>query len=89
MTRWRSGLLALGAALALALQPGVGRAAGCKLALVLALDISSSVNQREYNIQLQGLARAFRTPEVIEAILTPKGAATYFGSIKAKLSNAS
>ncbi len=75
MTRRRSRLLALAAAMVLAIQPGTGRAAGCKLALVLALDISSSVNQREYKIQLQGLARAFRTPEVIEAILTPQGAA--------------
>jgi Ca-activated chloride channel family protein len=40
---------------------------------VLALDISSSVNQHEYEIQLQGLAQAFRTPEVIAAILTPEG----------------
>lgn len=68
-------ILALTGCLALAVQPEAGRATGCKLALVLALDISSSVNQREYNIQLQGLARAFRTPEVIEAILTPQGAA--------------
>jgi Ca-activated chloride channel family protein len=50
------------------------RAAVCKLALVLALDISSSVNEHEYNIQLQGLAQAFRTPEVIAAILTPERA---------------
>ena len=75
MTRRRSRLLALAAAMVLAIQPATGRAAGCKLALVLALDISSSVNQREYRIQLQGLALAFRTPEVIEAILTPPGAA--------------
>jgi hypothetical protein len=73
MCRWRVRCLALAACLAVAVLPGAGRAAGCKLALVLALDISSSVNQREYNIQLQGLAKAFRTPEVIEAILTPKG----------------
>ncbi|MFQ5567497.1 MAG: DUF1194 domain-containing protein [Paracoccaceae bacterium] len=75
MTLRQPRLLALAAAVVLALQPGTGRAVGCKLALVLALDISSSVNQREYQIQLQGLARAFRTPEVIEAILTPEGAA--------------
>jgi Ca-activated chloride channel family protein len=66
--------IVLATSLALTALPGTGRAAGCKLALVLALDISSSVNNREYNIQLQGLARAFRTPEVIEAILTPPGA---------------
>jgi len=59
-------------ALALTIVPA--RAAGCKLALVLALDISSSVNEHEYAVQLQGLARAFNTPEVIEAILTPEGA---------------
>jgi len=75
MTRRCSRLLALATAIGLALQPAAGRAAGCKLALVLALDISSSVNQREYNIQLQGLAKALRTPAVIEAILTPPGAA--------------
>lgn len=74
MDRWKVYCLALAAGMAAAFQPGAGRAAECKLALVLALDISSSVNQREYNIQLQGLAKAFRTPEVIEAILTPEGA---------------
>lgn len=61
-------LLLLG--LALAPAPAV---AACKLALVLGLDISSSVNSREYRIQLDGLARAFRTPEVVEAILEPPG----------------
>lgn len=60
-------LLALGAAL-----PGAA-AAQCKLALVLALDISSSVNGREYQIQLQGLADAFRVPQVQQAILAPEG----------------
>ncbi|MEM1346624.1 MAG: DUF1194 domain-containing protein, partial [Pseudomonadota bacterium] len=49
-------------------------AAGCKLALVLGLDISSSVNAREYAIQLGGLADAFRKLQVQEAILTPQGA---------------
>lgn len=48
--------------------------AACKLALALGLDISSSVNSREYRIQIDGLARAFRTPEVIEAMLSPPGA---------------
>jgi len=73
MARLRSPLLALAACLALTGQPDSGRAAGCKLALVLALDISSSVNAREYALQLHGLAGAFRTPEVIEAILAPQG----------------
>lgn len=56
----------------LALWPAPAGAA-CKLALVLGLDISSSVNSREYRIQIDGLARAFRTPEVVEAILSPPG----------------
>jgi hypothetical protein len=71
-TRYKA--LALAGCLALAANPTASRAEVCKLALVLALDISSSVNDREYGIQLKGLTRAFRTPEVIEAILTPEGA---------------
>lgn len=59
---------------AVLLSPPQARAQTCKLALVLALDISSSVNAREYSLQLHGLARAFRTKEVIDAILTPEGA---------------
>lgn len=48
--------------------------AACKLALALALDISSSVNADEYRLQIEGLASALETAEVIEAILTPEGA---------------
>lgn len=66
--RVRAGL----AALLLSAAPAAA-AAECRLALVLALDISSSVNEREYAIQIGGLARAFRTPEVIAAILSPEG----------------
>jgi Ca-activated chloride channel family protein len=66
--------MAVAVGLALTGAPEPARAAGCKLALVLALDISSSVNDREYDLQRLGLVRAFRTPAVIDAILTPKGA---------------
>ena len=38
------------------------------LILVLALDVSGSVNDREYELQKTGLVRAFRHPSVIEAI---------------------
>ncbi len=68
--RW---VLALALAGALIGAPGPAPAADCKLALALALDISSSVSEREYAIQRDGLARAFRTPEVIEAMITPEG----------------
>lgn len=46
----------------------------CKLALGLGLDISSSVNSDEYRLQLEGLADALETAEVIDAILKPEGA---------------
>ena len=62
------------AAFALAALAPAPAAAACKLALALGLDISSSVNSDEYRIQLDGLARAFRTPEVVEAMLSPPGA---------------
>ena len=38
------------------------------LALVLAIDCSYSVDMREYNLQVQGMAEAFRRPEIIAAI---------------------
>ena len=39
------------------------------MALVLALDVSSSVDAREYDLQQRGLANAFRHAKVIDAIL--------------------
>lgn len=41
----------------------------CRQALVLALDVSGSVDSHEYRLQLDGLAAAFRHPEVTEALL--------------------
>lgn len=38
------------------------------LVLILALDVSASVDNREFELQRQGLAQAFRHPEVIKAI---------------------
>jgi hypothetical protein len=38
------------------------------LQLVLAVDASGSVDEREYRLQLSGIAAAFRDPEVIKAI---------------------
>ena len=48
-----------------------GAEARCRLALALGLDISSSVDSGEYALQLAGLADAFRTEELITAILSP------------------
>ncbi len=47
--------------------------ARCRLALALGLDISSSVDSREYALQLGGLVQAFRADELIAAMLSPKG----------------
>ena len=41
--------------------------------LVLAIDNSSSVNSREYELQRQGIAKAFADPDVIEAIKSLNG----------------
>lgn len=45
-------------------------AASCRHALVLALDISGSVNQLEYEQQIEGLASAMLAPDVQELILS-------------------
>ncbi len=47
---------------------GPARAAECGLELVLAMDVSRSVVKLEYELQMGGLALAFRDPEVAEAI---------------------
>ena len=58
---------------ALALMTGSANAY-CKVALAVGLDISSSVNSREYRLQQEGLASALESKEVQKAILTPQGA---------------
>jgi len=56
---------ALLGALLLAAPPA--GAADCGLELVLAMDVSRSVVNKEYDLQMGGLAAAFRDPQVIEA----------------------
>lgn len=46
-----------------------GHALACRLALLLALDVSSSVDNREYLLQRNGLAAALLAPEVATAFL--------------------
>jgi hypothetical protein len=73
----RLGLLAVaaGALVMAGVLPGppARAAAACPLALVLALDVSSSVDDSEHELQRQGLADAFRDPEVQAAILATGG----------------
>lgn len=58
------GLLAGGGAVQAQTQPH------CRLALVLALDVSSSVDAEEYDLQRLGLAAALDAEDVRQAILT-------------------
>ncbi|MGV6848734.1 MAG: DUF1194 domain-containing protein [Marinibacterium sp.] len=46
-----------------------GRLMACDLALVLAVDVSGSVDRDEYRLQMDGLAAALRDPVVSEALV--------------------
>jgi hypothetical protein len=63
--------LALAAYLAAALAASPAQAAS--VALVLAIDVSESVSAERYILQHEGIARAFETPQLIEAIATAPG----------------
>ncbi|MBO9444563.1 DUF1194 domain-containing protein [Ruegeria sp. R14_0] len=63
MIRW---LIALG----LAVLASPLRAETCRLALALAMDISTSVDETEDALQRQGLAAALIAPEVVEAFFS-------------------
>jgi hypothetical protein len=69
-----TGAFALRATLAaLMVAGGAGAATAqvpCRLALVLAMDISSSVDPLEDALQRGGLAQALRAPDVVDAILS-------------------
>lgn len=49
-------------------------AAQCRQALALGLDVSGSVDAREYRLQLDGLATALTDPRVADALLSPGAA---------------
>lgn len=53
----------------LALLASSPAGAVCRQALVLALDVSSSVDETEYALQIHGLARALDDPQVREALI--------------------
>ena len=68
MRRATSALLAL----AFTALPAMAEAA-CRQALALGLDVSGSVDAREYRLQLDGLAGALETPSVRAALLALPG----------------
>lgn len=63
-------ILTLAAMVALAAVPVQ---AGCRLALVLALDVSSSIDDEEYVLQRDGLAAALLDEDVQQAMLPRNG----------------
>lgn len=67
---------AWGLAALLGLAPPAG-AEDCRLALVLALDVSASVDPAEDRLQRDGLARALLAPEVVRAFLGGEPAALF------------
>lgn len=72
----RTGMRGLAGLLLLALA-GPAAAQDCRLALVLALDVSSSVDAREDRLQREGLARALLAPRVRDAFLRGDPVALY------------
>ncbi|PWE30116.1 hypothetical protein C4N9_05285 [Pararhodobacter marinus] len=64
--------ICLAASLWLALFPG--RALACDVALVLAMDVSGSVDAYEYTLQSQGIAQAIRDPQVQDALVHGRAA---------------
>lgn len=59
----------LGSVLALPLALAGGASAACDLALMLAVDVSGSVDVGEYRIQMDGLSAALRDPEITAALI--------------------
>ncbi len=57
-----------------AATPGAAQSS-VSLELVLAVDASTSVNEDEHRLQMNGIAAAFRSPEVIKLIEGSKGVA--------------
>jgi len=59
------------------LSPALAAAQDCRLALVLALDVSSSMSGQDDRLQRQGLAHALTSPEVVGAFLSADPVALY------------
>lgn len=78
-------VLALALALAALAAPPARAAADpppCRIALVLALDVSGSVNDAEYAQQLGGLAHALNSPPVRALILSGTGAEVHLAAFE-------
>ncbi|QIE56488.1 DUF1194 domain-containing protein [Pikeienuella piscinae] len=69
----RALILAAAGAVGLAAPAAAAAQDQCAVALVMAMDVSRSVSSREYDLQMNGLANAFRAPDVIDLIRAQKG----------------
>lgn len=56
------------------LNASAAQAETCRQALALGLDVSGSVDAQEWQLQIEGLARALKAPEVEQAFLAMEGA---------------
>lgn len=63
----------LAASLALAAPAPLHAQQECRLALLLGMDVSASVDADEYRLQIEGLASALIHPAVVEAALSGSG----------------
>jgi Protein of unknown function (DUF1194) len=66
-------VLLLAAKAAITLLTGIDSAQAASVALVLAIDVSESVSTERYLLQHEGIARAFESPQLIEAIAAAPG----------------
>src|SRR5437764_14053926 len=63
----------LGLAAFLLAVTGAAPAQAAGVALVLAIDVSESVSSERYHLQHEGIARAFETPLLVDAIAAVPG----------------
>lgn len=68
MKRWKIATF-MGALLGFQAVTARAEVQTCGLALVLSADVSSSIDAGEYALQMKGLARAFRTRELRQALI--------------------
>ncbi len=53
----------------------------CELELVLAVDVSGSINRDEYAIQMRGLAEAFRSSDIIHLITSTSRKGDFYATV--------
>jgi hypothetical protein len=70
--RERRRLAVIAMLLAIAGSPA-GAAESCALELILAVDVSGSIDDQEFALQIEGMASAFEHPQLVEAVQAQRG----------------